>query len=152
MRFKWAFNLSHWSKSISAIGFRDHPKVTWITQKSLGVILKEEKEEKVIHFLSWADWEKESKRAREISGQGGEGDSSLAHIPRQQLSRFVQLIQHIVKDRFLHKNRGAVCWFFCTQNGGRTAFIAVLFAVISRLLWGTGKEISCKFACWFFAE
>ena len=28
MRFKSAFNLSHWSKSISAIGFRDHPKVT----------------------------------------------------------------------------------------------------------------------------
>ena len=29
MRFKCAFNLSHWSKSISAIGFRDHPKVIW---------------------------------------------------------------------------------------------------------------------------
>jgi len=60
--------------------------------------------------------EKESKRAREISEQGEEGDSSLAHIPRQQLSRFVQLIQHSERQilaRFsrsgLHKNRGAVC-------------------------------------------
>ena len=82
-----------------------------ITQKSFGVILREEKEENITFdsILLWADWEKESKRAIEISEQGGEGDNNLAHIPRQQLSRFVQLIQHTVKDRFWHNFRGEVC-------------------------------------------
>ena len=97
----------------------------------------------------------------------------MAHIPRQQLSRFVQLVQHIVKGRFWHDFRGVVCTkieeqfadfsarktrvvqhiYFSPYNtfnasrttafnaesghenrGGRTTFIAVLFAVISSLL------------------
>jgi len=63
VRFKWAFNLSPRSQSILAIGFRDHPKVTWITQKSLGARLKEEKEEKVIHsFMSRLGEEEQESR------------------------------------------------------------------------------------------
>jgi len=85
----------------------DHPKVTWSYIKG-GKGGKDH-----IRFNSFmsrlGEGEKESKRAREISEQGGEGDSSLAHIPRQQLSRFVQLIQHTVKDRFWHDFRGVVC-------------------------------------------
>jgi len=54
-----------------------------ITQKSLRVRLKEEKQEKVIHSFMSRLRERESKRAREISEQRGEGDINLAHIPRQ---------------------------------------------------------------------
>ena len=65
---KWDLN----EHLISAIDLNlFHPLDLEITQKSLGVILREEKEEKITFdsILSWADWEKESKRAKEISGQ-----------------------------------------------------------------------------------
>ena len=46
-------------------------------------------------ILSLADWEKESKRAREIFGQEGERGSSLAHIPGSSSAKSEQQ-----KDKF----------------------------------------------------
>ena len=134
MRFKCAFNLSHWSKSILAIRFRDHPKVTWITQKSLGVILREENEEEITFdsILSWADWEKESKRAREISGQwaadyqqrsnnnevsAGQFFSKAEISCKSLLANFCWIFSCCKKDLFINKEELSN-WFSPRVVGG----------------------------------
>ena len=91
---------------------------------------------------------KESKRAREISEQWGEGGSSLARIPRQHFSKIFQ--QDSIAD-LAHSKADFLARFL--RKEGRTAGPYSRFAQISRRKFEGDRTTSgCTFGTHFEAE